>query len=83
MRNLERIELPNQLIAVLGDPLLQKLLVLKPDAEAHQRVGSWLASYGQDLISGESNMDSSDGLEILNSYVSSTKVCEKRACETN
>ncbi|KAF3069076.1 Inner centromere protein mis6 [Daldinia childiae] len=73
VRNLEKIELPNQLIAVLGDPLLQKLLVLKPDAEAHQRVSSWLASYGQDLISGESNTDSSDGLEILNNYVSSTK----------
>ncbi|KAI0849903.1 Mis6-domain-containing protein [Daldinia vernicosa] len=73
VKNLERIELPNQLIAVLGDPLLQKLLVLKPDPEAHQRVSSWLASYGQDLISGESNTDSSDGLEILNNYVSSTK----------
>ncbi|KAI1475832.1 Mis6-domain-containing protein [Daldinia eschscholtzii] len=73
VKNLERIELPNQLIAVLGDPLLQKLLVLKPDAEAHQRVSSWLASYGQDLISGESNLDPTDGLEILNNYVSSTK----------
>ncbi|KAI1468525.1 Mis6-domain-containing protein [Daldinia caldariorum] len=73
VKNLERIELPNQLIAVLGDPLLQKLLVLKPDTEAHQRVSSWLASYGQDLISGESNMDPTDGLEILNNYVSSTK----------
>ncbi|KAI8957141.1 Mis6-domain-containing protein [Daldinia sp. FL1419] len=73
VRNLERIELPNQLIAVLGDPLLQKLLVLKPDAEAHQRVSSWLASYGQDLLSGESNLDPSDGLEILKNYVTSTK----------
>ncbi|KAK6952332.1 hypothetical protein Daesc_006867 [Daldinia eschscholtzii] len=78
VKNLERIELPNQLIAVLGDPLLQKLLVLKPDAEAHQRVSSWLASYGQDLISGESNLDPTDGLEILNNYVSSTKPLETK-----
>ncbi|OTB05754.1 hypothetical protein M426DRAFT_72618 [Hypoxylon sp. CI-4A] len=73
VNNLERIELPNQLIAVLGDPLLQKLLILKPDAEAHQRVSSWLASYGHDIMSGEPGVDAQDGLEILKAYASSTK----------
>ncbi|OTA92290.1 hypothetical protein M434DRAFT_396534 [Hypoxylon sp. CO27-5] len=73
VNNLEKVELPNQLIAVLGDPLLQKLLILKPDNEAHQRVGSWLASYGQDLMSGEPGVDPRDCLEILKAYVSSTK----------
>ncbi|KAI5862882.1 Mis6-domain-containing protein [Durotheca rogersii] len=71
--NLERIELPNQLIAVLGDPLLQKLLLLKPHAEAHQRAGSWLASYGQDLLSGDSGVDLSGGLELLRTFVTNTK----------
>ncbi|KAI0129232.1 Mis6-domain-containing protein [Hypoxylon sp. NC0597] len=73
VNNLEKIELPNQLIAVLGDPLLQKLLILKPDIEAHQRVGSWLASYGQDLMSGEPGVDPEDCLEMLKTYVSNTK----------
>lgn len=75
VNNLERIELPNQLIAVLGDPLLQKLLTLKPQNEAHQRAGSWLASYGQDIMSGEGGVDPSDCLEMLKTYTSSTRVC--------
>lgn len=79
VRNIERIELPNQLIAILGDPLLQKLLSLKPHAEAHQRVSSWLASYGQDLMSGESGIDPKDSLEILNGYVLNTKVRWKKS----
>ncbi|KAI0897907.1 Mis6-domain-containing protein [Annulohypoxylon nitens] len=73
VNNLERIELPNQLIAVLGDPLLQKLLILKPQNEAHQRAGSWLASYGQDIMSGEGGVDPSDCLEMLKTYASSTR----------
>ncbi|KAI4865341.1 Mis6-domain-containing protein [Hypoxylon rubiginosum] len=73
VKNLERIELPNQLIAVLGDPLLQKLLALKPHAEAHRRASNWLSSYGQDLMSGESGIDPADGLDMLQTYVSSTK----------
>ncbi|KAI1391110.1 Mis6-domain-containing protein [Hypoxylon trugodes] len=73
VKNLERIELPNQLIAILGDPLLQKLFILKPQAEAHQRATSWLASYGQDLVSGEPGVDSAGGLEMLKTYTSSTK----------
>ncbi|KAI1138911.1 Mis6-domain-containing protein [Hypoxylon sp. FL0543] len=73
VNNLEKIDLPNQLIAVLGDPLLQKLLMLKPDIEAHDRVGSWLSSYGQDLMSGELGVDPRDCLEMLNTYVLSTK----------
>lgn len=74
VNNLEKIELPNQLIAVLGDPLLQKLLTLKPQAEAYRRTSNWLASYGQDLTSGDSGIDHTDGLEILKAYVSRTKV---------
>ncbi|KAI2473805.1 Mis6-domain-containing protein [Annulohypoxylon bovei var. microspora] len=73
VNNLERIELPNQLIAVLGDPLLQKLLTLKPHSEAHQRASSWLSSYGQDIMSGEGGVDPSDCLEMLNAYASSTR----------
>ncbi|KAI0167022.1 Mis6-domain-containing protein [Hypoxylon sp. FL1284] len=73
VKNLERIELPNQLVAVLGDPLLQKLLALKPQAEAHQRASNWIASYGQDIMSGESGIEPSEGLETLRDYVSSTK----------
>ncbi|RYP90185.1 hypothetical protein DL770_003721 [Monosporascus sp. CRB-9-2] len=73
VKALETIELPNQLIAVLGDPLLQKFLLLKPDAEANQRVNNWLSSYAHDMISGDSDANPLDILATLRDYVSSTK----------
>ncbi|RYC64409.1 hypothetical protein CHU98_g1776 [Xylaria longipes] len=56
VKNLEKIELPNQLIAILGDPLLQKLLLLRPRAEGHLRASNWLESYTQDLMAGDSDI---------------------------
>ncbi|RYP29675.1 hypothetical protein DL767_006627 [Monosporascus sp. MG133] len=73
VKALETIELPNQLIAVLGDPLLQKLFLLKPDAEANQRVNNWLSSYAHGMISGDSDANPLDILATLRDYVSSTK----------
>ncbi|RYP50741.1 hypothetical protein DL768_003801 [Monosporascus sp. mg162] len=73
VKALETIELPNQLIAVLGDPLLQKLLLLKPDAEANRRVNNWLSSYAHDMISGDSDTNPLDILATLRDYASSTK----------
>lgn len=71
---LESIEMPNQLIAVLSDPLLQKLLLLRPDGEANQRVSNWLVSCAQDLLDGE-GLDELEGiLEPLKVYASATKV---------
>ena len=74
VKKLETLELPNQLIAVLGDPLLQKLLLLKPEAEAHQRVNNWLSSYAHDLMSGDSDATLSSILSIIRDHVSATKV---------
>ncbi|KAI1500954.1 Mis6-domain-containing protein [Biscogniauxia marginata] len=73
VKRLELIELPNQLIAVLGDPLLQKFLLLRPQAVAHQRVSNWLSAYAHDLMSGASDVHLIDILEMLKSYVSTTK----------
>ncbi|KAI1075280.1 Mis6-domain-containing protein [Whalleya microplaca] len=73
VKKLETIELPNQLIAVLGDPLLQKLLVLRPQSEAHQRASNWLTSYGQDLMIDDASARSGDIFEMLKAYVSNTK----------
>lgn len=69
---LEKLELPDQLVAVLGDPLLQKLFLLKPDAEATQRASLWLTSYAEDMLSGDS---SGDIFQIVQSYLHATKVC--------
>ncbi|KAI0124258.1 Mis6-domain-containing protein [Xylariales sp. AK1849] len=73
VKGLETIELPNQLISVLADPLLQKLMLLRPDVDSHQRVSNWLVAYGQDLVSGEDTIDVGGFFETLRTYVSTTK----------
>lgn len=42
MNNLERIEPPSQLIAGLGDPLVQRYLLLNKSAESVRRLEFWL-----------------------------------------
>ncbi|GAW12582.1 hypothetical protein ANO14919_019520 [Xylariales sp. No.14919] len=73
VKNLEKIELPNQLIAILSDPLLQKLLLLRPQAQAHLRACNWLNSYTQDLVAGHSDIRLVDILNTLKNYVVATK----------
>ncbi|RFU78813.1 hypothetical protein TARUN_3380 [Trichoderma arundinaceum] len=55
VQNMDRLELPNQLVAVLADPLLQKLLLLRPNAEAYQRVANWLSSALQNVMEGDAD----------------------------
>lgn len=75
VRNLEKIELPNQLVAVLADPLLQKLILLRPSDEADQRIANWLNSALQDVIYGDAEEAMLfDVLDILRDYVVSSKV---------
>ncbi|KAL1877621.1 hypothetical protein VTK73DRAFT_8445 [Phialemonium thermophilum] len=74
-KNLDKIELPSQLIAVLADPLLQKLMALKPNNEAHMRVNNWVLSCLSDVSSGNAGIDVLlDMVEILQDYVSSTQL---------
>ncbi|KAH8179567.1 mis6 domain-containing protein [Sarocladium implicatum] len=73
-QNLDKIELPNQLVAVLADPLLQKLLILRPSAESDQRIANWLNAVLEDVIQGDADQDSLwEVLDILKQYVSHTK----------
>lgn len=75
VRNLEKIKLPNQLVAVLADPLLQKLILLRPSDEADQRIANWLNSALQDVIDGDAEEAMLfDVLDILRDYVVSSKV---------
>ncbi|KAI0408118.1 Mis6-domain-containing protein [Xylaria palmicola] len=73
VKNLEKIELPNQLIAILGDPLLQKLLLLRPQAQAHLRACNWFRSYTQDMMAGDADISPVDVLNTLKGYVTATK----------
>ncbi|KAL2257629.1 hypothetical protein VTK26DRAFT_9381 [Humicola hyalothermophila] len=74
VKNLDKIELPNQLVAVLADPLLQKLLVLRPDAEAASRITNWLMACLGDVASGDSGSDFLlDMLEVIHDFAVATK----------
>ncbi|KAM0204366.1 hypothetical protein ACHAPQ_004310 [Fusarium lateritium] len=74
VKNLDKLELPNQLIAVLADPLLQKLMLLKPGNESEQRIANWLDAILQDVHDGDADEATFfDMLDILRDYVVSVK----------
>ncbi|GKT58478.1 mis6 domain-containing protein [Colletotrichum tofieldiae] len=73
-QSIEKIELPNQLAAVLADPLLQKFIALKKDDAASKRVVHWIDAVLEDVLNG--NADDKlfrDTMEILAEYVSRVK----------
>lgn len=75
MQNIEKIELPNQIAAVLADPLLQKFISLRKDPVTSRRVTHWIDALLEDVLSG--NADSKtfvDATEVLEEYVSQIKV---------
>lgn len=75
VQNLDKLELPTQLAAVLADPLLQKLLLLRPNADSYQRIANWLNSVLQDVIDGDVDQDSLwDVLDVVRYFVVQTKV---------
>ena len=76
MKNLENIQLPNQLVAVLADPLLQKLLLLMPEEDAFRRIQNWVLNILQDIKSGEADASTiSEVLGLLYEYVVVVQVC--------
>lgn len=75
-KNLHKLELPNQLVAVLADPVLQKLLLLRPSDEAYQRIGNWLHAVLHDVIDGSADQDTLwELLDVVKDFVVQTKVC--------
>ncbi|KAK2777730.1 mis6 domain-containing protein [Colletotrichum kahawae] len=73
-QNIEKIELPNQLAAVLADPLLQKFIALKKDDAASRRVIHWVDAILEDVLNG--NADDklfNETMEILEDYVTRVK----------
>ncbi|KFY00890.1 hypothetical protein O988_03035 [Pseudogymnoascus sp. VKM F-3808] len=72
---LEKIELPNQLVAVMGDPLLQKLLQLKSTDAVRQRVDNWLMAFFEDQLEGDGSSEGAllDMLAAILDYTRFTK----------
>lgn len=74
-QTVEKIELPNQLAAVLADPLLQKFVALKKDDAASKRVVHWINAVLEDVLNGNADDKSfAETMEMLKEYVARVKV---------
>lgn len=60
VNNLEKLEMPSQVIAVLGDPLLQKYLTMRPSDSAFKRINNWLVTFFEEELESRHVGDSSD-----------------------
>jgi centromere protein I len=76
IQKLEKIELPNQLVAVIGDPLLQHLLQLKSNDVILRRIDNWLTAFFEDQLEGGAHSGRTllDMLAAIEEYASFTKV---------
>ncbi|KAG5987149.1 hypothetical protein E4U43_005208, partial [Claviceps pusilla] len=71
---MDKLELPNQLVAVLADPLLQKLLILRPNPESYQRISNWLSAVFQEVMSGDADQATLwEVLEVAREFVVRTR----------
>lgn len=81
VKHLEKIQLPNQLLASFRDPLLQKYLILNPSDAAARRLELWLESFLREALdavgSGVSLPDHFEELlDGMLNYTRATKVCD-------
>jgi hypothetical protein len=75
VENLDKIELPSQLVAVLADPLLQKFMLLRPSAEGVGRVCNWVWACVSDVANGDADAGLLlDVVKVMHDYALATKV---------
>ncbi|KAI9756969.1 MAG: hypothetical protein M4579_003627 [Chaenotheca gracillima] len=67
VKNLEKIEMPNQAVSALRDPLLQTYLSLCPSDSAKERIENWLSAFLEEELSTlREGHSTNDGLaEVL------------------
>lgn len=72
--NLEKVELPDHLVAVLVDPLLQKFMMLRPDLDL-KRASAWMNVQLAEILSGDADDRAiEETLRIILEYARTTKV---------
>ena len=75
IHKLEKIELPNQLVSVIGDPFLQKLLQLKSSESTSRRIDNWLLAFFEDQLENPgSEATILEMLTAIRDYTQYTKV---------
>lgn len=80
MNKLDKLELPNQVVSVLCDPLLQKYLAIRPSESSSKRIHHWLVTFFEEELEliqeGQKTSDRlGTVLESILSYTQYTKVC--------
>jgi centromere protein I len=80
VQKLERIEPPNQLVAVIGDSLLQKFLQLRSSESSSRRVDAWLLAFFEDQLEVPESAEGKilEMLEAVLIYTRYTKVWARR-----
>ncbi|KAF7875194.1 hypothetical protein EAF04_002366 [Stromatinia cepivora] len=76
VQKLEKIELPNQLVAGIHDPLLQKLLHLRSSEATLRRIDYWLLAFFEDQLENDRSSERliPDMLEVILRYTRFTKI---------
>ncbi|APA08264.1 hypothetical protein sscle_03g030340 [Sclerotinia sclerotiorum 1980 UF-70] len=76
VQKLEKIELPNQLVAGIHDPLLQKLLYLRSSKATLRRINYWLLAFFEDQLENDQSSGRliPDMLEVILQYTRFTKI---------
>lgn len=76
--NLEKVELPDHLVAVLVDPLLQKFMMLRPDQNM-KRALAWMDTQFGEILNGDADEETVENtLKIIQEFARSTKVRDTR-----
>ncbi|KAF3771237.1 Mis6-domain-containing protein [Cryphonectria parasitica EP155] len=71
--NVEKVELPDHLAAVLIDPLLQKFMLLRPDKD-WKRAWVWMNMQISEIVSGDADEDALiHTLKVIREYAQATK----------
>ncbi|KAG8163275.1 hypothetical protein KVR01_006572 [Diaporthe batatas] len=71
--NLDKIELPDHLVAVLVDPLLQKFMILRPDLNL-RRASAWMDVQLAEILNGDADDRTvGDTLRVILEYARATK----------
>lgn len=80
IQKLEKIQLPNQMVAVFGDPLLQKLLQLNSSNTTSQRIDYWLTAFFEDQLQNPESWDTAI-LEMLTAILGYARLTKVRLVE--
>jgi centromere protein I len=82
VQKIEKIELPNQLVAVMDDPLLQKFLALRPSETINRRLANWLNTFFEDEMAQQRHGQSNSArlTEMLRSLLAYTQYTKVSLC---